>query len=109
MNTDGIEQMDVKDLKEKIDKNVDFTLLDVRTSEEYEIANLAGLNIPLQELKTRFGELAQDRDIVIHCHHGGRSQQAAVFLKSKGFKSVKNLSGGIDAWSRLIDDSIPRY
>ena len=109
MNVDGIEQIDVKSLKEQLDKNLDFTLLDVRTSEEYDIANIQGLNIPLQELKERFTELPKERDIVVHCHHGGRSQQAAVFLKAKGFKSVKNLSGGIDAWSRLIDDSITRY
>lgn len=109
MIVDGIEQLSVQELKQKLDQHSDFTLLDVRTPEEYDIANIDALNIPLGELKERVAELDKNKEIVIHCHHGGRSQKAALLLKSEGFSSVKNLSGGIDAWSRLIDSQVSRY
>ena len=106
---DGIPQITVEGLKGKFDRKEKFTLLDVRELEEYEVANLGGLHIPLGELPARFEEVSKDAEIVVHCHHGGRSQRAAVFLRSKGFKNVKNLSGGIEAWSVAIDSQVARY
>lgn len=77
---------------------------------ERETAAIPGsLHIPLGELPARLDELPQDSDLIIYCHHGGRSSQAALWLEQQGYDEVANLDGGIDAWSRDIDDTIPRY
>jgi rhodanese-related sulfurtransferase len=109
MMQDGIEQISVEELKILQDSKKEYLLLDVRTPDEYDIAHINGQLIPLQELKDRFTEIDKNKNIIIHCHHGGRSQRAALFLKEQGYKSVKNLIGGIDAWSKSIDANIPRY
>ncbi|MBP6219304.1 MAG: hypothetical protein KA436_12020 [Oligoflexales bacterium] len=103
-----VEELEVFDLKRRQDEKKEFILLDVRGSDEYETANMGGLNIPLQELEKRYHELDKGQEVIAHCHHGGRSRRAALFLKAKGF-DVKNLAGGIDAWSLYIDPSVPRY
>ena len=90
----------------------DFLLLDVREPVEYEIARIEGAKlIPLTELPQRIDELEEYRHgtIVIYCHHGIRSLKAVDYLQSRGFSSLKNLKGGIDAWSSSVDSSIPRY
>jgi rhodanese-related sulfurtransferase len=85
-------------------------LLDVREPWEYEAARIAGAQlVPLRELPARIAEIDGAREIVAICHHGGRSLQAAMFLEKQGFKRVHNLTGGIDAWSRTIDPSVPTY
>lgn len=87
-----------------------FTLLDVRTPQEWAICQIAGATlIPLGELPHRFEELAPDTTLVVHCHHGGRSTQATHFLRQRGYSRTWNLAGGIDAWSLAIDPSVPRY
>ena len=83
-------------------------LLDVREPHEYKIAQIGGHLIPLGDLQKRVGELDRDREIVAHCKMGGRSQKAAEFLQQAGFK-VKNLAGGITAWSDQIDPRVPKY
>lgn len=86
------------------------TLLDVRTAEELEIAQIAGaVHIPLAELQQRIGELNPQQPIGVLCHHGMRSEMAARFLERSGFVDVVNLSGGIDAWAEEVDPSLPRY
>ena len=88
----------------------DLVLVDVREPPEAEIARIEGArNIPLRELPGRLGELPGHGEIVTLCHHGPRSLKAREILKGAGFASVRSLSGGIDAWSREVDDSIPRY
>lgn len=105
-----IPTIEVQELKVLRDKKIPHLLLDVREPSEYNHCKIAGsVLIPLGELPGRFGELPKDRAIVVHCHHGGRSAQATLFLKKQGFLDVKNLSGGIDAWSCEIDPSVPRY
>lgn len=90
-------------------------LLDVRSAEELETARIAGplSHIPLQELPQRLGELSgvsnPDAPIAVLCHHGMRSEMAARFLERNGYTNVSNVSGGIDAWSALVDPSVPRY
>ena len=84
-------------------------LLDVREPSEYSIANLGGRLIPLAELPHRYGELEPTSEIVVLCHHGVRSARAVEFLRKVGFEKVKNLVGGIDRWSVLIDPTIKRY
>lgn len=65
--------------------------------------------IPLDTLSQSLEKLDRNAEIVAHCHHGMRSADAAAFLAQQGFKNVKSLVGGIDAWSAQIDPSVPRY
>ena len=65
--------------------------------------------IPLGEITSRANELDSADDIIVYCHHGMRSLQAARILKGMGFKKVKNLAGGIDAWAAAFDEIMPRY
>ena len=85
-------------------------LLDVREPWECAVAPLAdAINIPMGEIPSRLRELPSDRDVVVVCHHGVRSFQVALWLSAQGFDRVANLSGGIDAWSKDVDSSIPTY
>ncbi|MCA9079107.1 MAG: rhodanese, partial [Planctomycetaceae bacterium] len=67
--------------------------------------------IPMGELQERVGELQpyRDKQIVVHCHHGGRSLRVTHWLRSQGFDQTQNLTGGIDAWSQTVDPAVPRY
>jgi rhodanese-related sulfurtransferase len=85
-------------------------LLDVREPWEYEKARIEGAQLlPMREVPGRLAELEQERDVVAICHHGGRSQQVALFLEKAGFKKIHNLVGGVDAWSRTVDPTVPLY
>jgi rhodanese-related sulfurtransferase len=85
-------------------------LLDVREPWEYETARIEGSKlVPLGEIAARLAELDQDQEVVAICHHGGRSMQVAMFLEKNGFSKVHNLSGGMDAWSKSVDPSVPVY
>ena len=87
-----------------------LVLIDVREPLEAQIAHIEGARlIPLRELPGRLAELPTHAEIVTHCHHGARSLQAREILKGAGFSNVRSLSGGIDAWSREVDDSVARY
>jgi len=103
-------EINIDQFKEMRDNGNEFTLLDVREYHEYDIANIEGsVLIPLGEIADRKDELNPDDEIVIHCHHGGRSMRATQYLKDQGFKNVKNLAGGIDAWAEKYDPDMPRY
>jgi sulfur-carrier protein adenylyltransferase/sulfurtransferase len=104
----GIEQISVTTFKQQRDAGKDYFLLDVREPHEYKIAEIGGYLIPLGDLPKRVGELDSSREIVAHCKAGGRSQKAAELLQQAGFK-VKNLAGGIQAWSEQIDPRVPKY
>jgi sulfur-carrier protein adenylyltransferase/sulfurtransferase len=108
---DGIPQISVEELKRKLDAKEDVFVLDVRELPEYPIANLGAPLIPVGDLEKRVGELAaqKDREIVIHCRSGARSQKAALILKNAGFTHVENLAGGILAWADKIDPTMPKY
>ena len=85
-------------------------LLDVREPWEHETARIAGSQlVPMGQIQKRLAELDNGKDVVAICHHGGRSMQVATFLEKNGFARVHNLAGGIDAWSRTVDPSIPLY
>jgi sulfur-carrier protein adenylyltransferase/sulfurtransferase len=105
----GIPQMTVKEYKQRRDSGEDLFLLDVREPFEYQIAQIGGHLIPLGDLPQRVGELDPQREIVVQCKSGGRSQRAAEFLKRNGFERVHNLAGGITAWSNEIDPSVRKY
>jgi rhodanese-related sulfurtransferase len=85
-------------------------LLDVREPWEFEKARIEGSQlVPMREVPARVGEIDDGREVVAICHHGGRSMQVALFLEKQGFRRVHNLVGGIDAWSRAVDPSVPTY
>jgi rhodanese-related sulfurtransferase len=99
------------DLKMKIDHGAPLTLLDVREPWEFETAHLAGAKLmPMGDVPSRaHQELDPDDHIVVVCHHGVRSLNVAVWLRQQGFEKAQSMSGGIDAWSRQIDQNVPRY
>jgi adenylyltransferase/sulfurtransferase len=105
----GIPQITPEELKRRKDAGEDVFVLDVREPYEYKIANIDGYLLPLGELPQRFSEVDRDRKIVVHCKMGGRSQQAAEFLKQAGYENVENLAGGITAWSDKVDSTVPKY
>ncbi len=106
-----IKQMSVEELKAKLDAGENFRLIDVREQSEYDTAKIDGaLLLPLSQFATlAVKELKPDEEIVIHCHHGGRSQRACEYLAASGFTNLANVAGGIDAWSVRIDAKVPRY
>jgi rhodanese-related sulfurtransferase len=85
-------------------------LLDVREPWEFQTCNIAGsLHVPMGEIPSRTGELDPDSEVVVICHHGGRSMQVAMFLEKNGFPKVHNLAGGVDAWAKSVDPAMPVY
>jgi sulfur-carrier protein adenylyltransferase/sulfurtransferase len=86
-------------------------LVDVRTDPERSLAVIEpSLHIGLDRFVERAeAEIPADRDVVVYCHVGARSAQAAVWLKASGWARVRSLAGGIDAWSALVDPQVPRY
>jgi rhodanese-related sulfurtransferase len=88
----------------------DVVLLDVREPEELETASVQGVwHIPMMQVPGRLEELPRDKPLVVMCHAGARSRRVAEFLTGNGFERVFNLQGGIDAWSREVDRTVPRY
>jgi adenylyltransferase/sulfurtransferase len=102
-------EISVEELKKKLDNKEDIFILDVREPHEYQICNLNGHLIPLNDLPKRVGELDSSREIVTHCKMGGRSAKAVAFLQQSGFKKVSNLTGGISAWAERVDPKMPKY
>ena len=105
----AIVEMSAAELKDRMERGEKPFLLDVREPFEFEIVNLKGQLIPLGDLPARLDELEKERDIVVYCHHGNRSRFATELLQGQGFRSVKNLTGGIDAWATTIDPKMTRY
>src|SRR5256885_13796532 len=101
--------MTPEELKRRMDAGENLFVLDVREPNEYQIANLGGYLIPLGDLPKRVNELDSSREIVAHCKMGGRSAKAVDFLRQAGFKKVRNLAGGINAWSEKVDPKVPKY
>lgn len=107
-----IPEMTVYELKAKLDQKEDFLLLDVREPFEHQIARISGSKlIPVGELANRLSELEdyKDKEIVAHCKLGGRSAKACELLLRSGFKNVRNVVGGIAAWSEKIDPTVAKY
>ena len=105
----GIPQLTVKELKRRIDAGEDAYILDVREPYEYRIANIGGTLIPQNEVPGRLAEIDRDREVVVLCRSGSRSQRVAEFLKQVGFPRVVNLAGGVLAWSDEIDPRVRKY
>ena len=109
-NAPRIQSMSVGELKAALDANDEvLELLDVRTPEERAIAAIPGAVLLNEQEAARIESLPRETKLVLHCHHGGRSQQAAEQFIALGFSQVFNVIGGIDAWSQEIDPDVPRY
>jgi len=108
-NAPQVRSMSVADLKALLDAGEAFELLDVRTVAERETARIEGATLMDDEQAARLSALPKETMFVFHCHHGGRSQQAAEHFVALGFTNVHNVVGGIDAWSQEIDPKVPRY
>lgn len=105
-----VKKLSATELKNKIEQEEKLFLLDVREPNEYEYCHIANsILIPLNQIPNRLSELDPEQEIVVICHHGMRSQQAANYLAQSGFKNISNLTGGIDAWSCNCDSSVRRY
>jgi rhodanese-related sulfurtransferase len=99
-----------KELKARLDRGDRLVLVDVREEWEYSLAKLDNsILMPLGTLPQSLTRLDRDSEIIAICHHGMRSADATDFLLQQGFPNVKNLVGGIDAWSVQVDGTIPRY
>jgi len=103
-------EVTARELKQELDAGKDVFILDVREPFEFAIGRIANsVLIPLGELPRRMEELDRERTIVAHCKMGGRSAKAVEMLRAAGFPHVRNLTGGILAWSDQVDPSVPKY
>jgi len=105
------DEVTVQEMKRALDDpRLGIKVLDVREPDEYQIAHIAGVSLlPLSQLAQRFSELDPDQEYYLHCKGGGRSMKALQFLRQQGFKRLKNVKGGINAWSEQIDPKVPKY
>ncbi len=110
MTAENISHIQPLILNERLEKGDDICLIDVREDWEYSLASIKGSShIPLKELADRIQEIMFEEEIAVYCHHGERAFLAAEILLESGFKKVYHLTGGIDAWSQVVDPKIPRY
>ena len=105
-----ISEISVTDLSRRIAGPDAPVVLDVREPQEIAIARFPGaVEIPMQSVPSRMGELDRNAEIFVLCHHGMRSAHVADYLVEQGFTRIGNVSGGIDAWALMVDPSVPRY
>jgi adenylyltransferase/sulfurtransferase len=103
-------EVDVVQLKAKLDRGDRFLLLDVRETHEYQICRLPNATlVPMREVQQHIGEWNPAGEVVVYCRSGVRSAKIAETLRGAGFRSVKNLTGGILAWSDKVDPTVPKY
>src|SRR6201998_4054501 len=105
----GIPQLGVKQLKQRREGGENIFTLDAREPYEYQIAQIGGKLIPQNDVPQRLADIPRDREIVVQCRSGARSQRIAEFLKQSGYTQVANLAGGILAWSDEIDPKVQKY
>jgi monothiol glutaredoxin len=104
-----VQEMTVTELKELLDSEEEVRLYDVRTEAEREICTIDGAVHLTQEVADTIAELPKDTKLVFHCHHGGRSHQAAAYFMQMGFPHVVNVIGGINAWALTVDPTTAQY
>jgi len=106
-----IRQLTARELKAWLDQPGEKPLvLDVREAWERRICALPeAVHIPMGQIPARLEEIEGERDVVILCHHGIRSQQVALYLEREGFTRLNNLRGGIDAWAKEVDSGMATY
>jgi rhodanese-related sulfurtransferase len=105
-------EIDCQAVKAKLDGGAPFLFVDCREPDEYATTRIDGTTLlPMSQLVDRAAELEPYKygEIVVHCHHGGRSLRVVNWLRQQGFDHAINMAGGIDQWSQVIDPSVPRY
>jgi adenylyltransferase/sulfurtransferase len=103
-------QIEPKELKMKLDQGAKLVVVDVREPWEHQICNIAGAKlVPLNTLPASLAELAQAEEVVVYCHHGIRSLNAAAWLRSQGVEGARSLTGGIERWATEIDPRLAKY
>jgi len=112
MTTDPLANIEVspQEVKQRLDRGEKFLFVDVREPWEYETTRIEGSKlIPMREIPTNLAELESAEDVILFCHHGMRSLDAAAWLRSQGVEAARSMTGGIDRWSTEIDPRVPRY
>jgi rhodanese-related sulfurtransferase len=110
MTTNKVLSIQPITLNERLEKGDDIYLIDVREEWEYSLTSINGSNhIPLGELVDRVQEIMFEEEIAVYCHHGERAFLGAQILLDSGFQKIYHLTGGIDAWSQVVDSRVPRY
>jgi rhodanese-related sulfurtransferase len=104
-------EITVEEVKTKLENGEEFTLLDVREPWEFETAHMEGVKlISMGDIPARaHQELDPEDHIVVVCHHGVRSMNVTAWLRQQGFEKAQSMRGGIDAWSRQVDATVPTY
>jgi rhodanese-related sulfurtransferase len=103
-------QIAPQELKQKLDQAAKLVLVDVREPWETQLGAIAGAKlVPLNMLPNNMGLFEEAEEVVIYCHHGMRSLNAAAWLRSQGVDGARSLTGGIERWSTEIDPKVPRY
>ena len=106
-------EIDCRSVQERLAAQAaDFVLLDCRESDEHALVHIEeALLLPMSQMQARVGELGahRERQIVVHCHHGGRSLKVTHWLRAQGFPRVQSMAGGIDQWALEVDQTLPRY
>jgi len=105
-------EVDCETVKRHLDAGERVVLVDCREQDEYQLVNIEQARlIPMSQFAERVAELEPHRDeeIIIHCHHGGRSLKVAMWLRQQGFAQARSLAGGIDRWVEVIAPGMPRY
>ncbi len=104
------QDIDAHELARRREANPELVLLDVRENDELAIASVPwARHVPMAQLPNRLDEFDRDAEIVVMCHHGGRSTRVAQFLVARGFAKVLNFDGGIDAYAEHLDPAVARY
>jgi|JI6StandDraft_1071083.scaffolds.fasta_scaffold28515_2 molybdopterin/thiamine biosynthesis adenylyltransferase/rhodanese-related sulfurtransferase len=104
-----VKEITVQELKQKMDAKEDFQLIDVREKHEYDFVNLGAELIPLNSVLDNVEKFSRDKQVIIHCKGGVRSAKAIQALEEKGFINLYNLKGGIVAYAKEVDESLPVY
>ena len=105
-----VKEIDVKTLNKKILKKEDFILIDVRTDSEYYLSNIKyAIHIPMNTIPENLESIDKNKEVIVQCKSGVRSEKVCEFLLNNNYKNVKNLKGGIVAWAKEIDQTIIVY
>ncbi len=99
-----------REVKQRLDRGDQFLFVDVREPWEYQTTHIEGSKlIPLREIPANLAAIESADEVIVFCHHGMRSLDAAAWLRSQGVESARSMSGGIDRWSIEVDPKVPRY
>jgi rhodanese-related sulfurtransferase len=105
-----VREISAPELKALRDRGQNPVVIDVREEWELQLASIPGVvHVPMNQVPARLSELSRDAETIVMCHAGGRSMRVAHYLANQGFTNVANLTGGISAWSELVDATVPQY